>query len=172
MMRYFILDSLCQRVLVGSGEEGRAAYEAWVRDHANDHLRLRRRHTVGQFVYSLEFDGVTDSELQVHESLPLWLVVRRRIGSASRTVLLRSSDLDDARVEFHRAVDRAERDHREHQRASEYWRTAASEARDRIARRASTAMPAQFSLRAEPAAEITTDLIGTPIEPENGRAAR
>lgn len=158
MMRYFILDSLCRRVFVGSGEEGRAAYDAWVRDHTNDHLRLRRSHTVGQFIYLLEFDGATDSELQVHESLPLWLVVRRRVWAPYRNILLRSSDLDEARVEFHRAVDRAEREHREYQRASEYRRT--------IAGLASTAMPPPFPLRVETAAEITTDLIGTPIEPE------
>lgn len=177
MIRYYILNpgALSMNYL-GVGETARTRYEAWRTDPANSHRIIRDHTSVGDVSYSLEFDGAIDERVMITGDIampPAW-VVRRRVRTPLNAgergpVIVRRQSLGAARVAFMHHVGMEEREQR---RAGVTAPQPLDAAAQRIEVEAAR-FTARFQERAQqaltpqqPAAEITTDLIGTPIHPQ------
>ena len=188
MTRFYILDANDRPQYVGVGAGGRAIYDDWCSRPESTHLRLRGFEGIGVATYTLEFDGVVDGQ-QSTRFVSFWKVIRRTANMAApgrpdqpdirQFVAARRHGLDSARGAFSAIVNR-ERRRLGIGPALAQAGDAAATAGAALLNVGPLLLNADAMLRADvrriipqqPAAEITTDLIGTPIEPENRRTAR
>lgn len=171
MIRYYILnEGSITTSYLGVGETARTRYEAWRADPANGHRIIREHTNVGDVSYSLEFDGAIDERVMFTGDIatpPVW-VVRRRVrmplnAGERGPVLVRRQSLGAARVAFRHHIGMEER-------AQRRGPQSANAHAARLMHEVLGVPPRVTGLDTQqPAAEITTDLIGTPIEPEGRR---
>lgn len=157
MVRYFMLDDQDRPRLIGTGPNARARYQAWLAEPGVEARRVRLHTMIGESTLTLEFDGAVTGMDAAHR-VKCWVV---RLTTPSRVGPLISIRDMERRIGI--------------QPAMIAFRITAERLRAQLAQRDESLRRSEESIRQSGgilpprglfAAEITTDLIGTPIHPQ------